>query len=103
MQPSTEELLRRLLAGIERELPQAIALRQRLHAQPELAHAEHQTADAVARELPVAPAPAAGTGLIARVGPAGRAPRAVRAEPDGPPLQERTGAASSAAAGVLHA
>jgi amidohydrolase len=103
MQPSTEELLRRLLAGIEGELPRAIALRQRLHAQPELAHAEHQTADAVAQELPVAPEPAAGTGLIARVGPAGGAAVAVRAELDGLPVQERTGAAFSAAGDVMHA
>ena len=58
---STDELLERLLAGIERELPGAVALRRRLHSQPELAHAEIRTAATVAEELPVACAMAAGT------------------------------------------
>ena len=48
-------------------------------------------------------APAAGTGLIARVGPAGGPAVAVRAELDGLPVQERTGAPFSAAGGVMHA
>ncbi len=108
MPPSTETLLRQLLAGIERELAAAVALRHRLHAHPELAHAEERTAAAVARELPVACATVAGTGLIARVGPASdrssaSAPVAVRAELDGLPVQERTGACFSATGGAMHA
>jgi amidohydrolase len=103
MQPSTEELLGLLLEGVERQLPAAVALRHRLHARPELAHAEVQTAATLAQELPVASVPAAGTGLIARVGTAGLHSVAVRAELDGLPVQERTGAGFSAGGGVMHA
>jgi amidohydrolase len=105
--PPIEALLERLLAGIERELPAAITLRQQLHSQPELAHAEERTAVAVAQALPVACATVAGTGRIARVGPAGGAAAApavaVRAELDGLPIEERTGAPFSARGAAMHA
>jgi amidohydrolase len=108
MPPSTDSaLLQRMLDGVERELPRAVALRQRLHAHPELAHMEHETAASVAAELPVSAEGVAGTGLLAHIGDAaarnGIAPIAVRAELDGLPLQERTGAAFSARGGVMHA
>jgi len=102
MQPSTERTLGSLLEGIERELPRAVALRHRLHADPELAHAEQRTAAAVASELPVDAHAAAGTGLIARVGPAGAAV-AVRAELDGLPVRELTGAPWAAGGETMHA
>jgi amidohydrolase len=101
--PETTELLGRLLEGIERELPRAVELRHRLHAQPELAHAEENTAAAVAEELPVACATVAGTGRIAHVGPVDGAAVAVRAELDGLPIEERTGAPFSATGGTAHA
>ncbi len=100
---STEELLERLLAGIERELPAAVDLRHRLHAQPELAHEEKLTAAAVAKELPVDSATVAGTGLLARVGPADAPAVAVRAELDGLPVAENTEAPYRASGGVMHA
>jgi amidohydrolase len=129
---SPQDLLAALLTGVERELPRAVALRRRLHERPELAHEERWTAAAVAQELPVAAEPTAGTGLIARIGPAPAAGRgggrgrdagvgqdgsvgsagidatrglaiAVRAELDGLPLQERTGAAFSARGETMHA
>jgi amidohydrolase len=135
MPTSTDQLLPRLLDGIDRELAHAVELRHRLHADPELAHAEQRTAASIARELPVACQPAAGTGLIAVVGegrgggtggaPAGAggtgraggtgtgagaeaggalvAPVAVRAELDGLPVRERTGATFSASGEVMHA
>ncbi|HTA12327.1 MAG TPA: M20 family metallopeptidase [Solirubrobacteraceae bacterium] len=126
MPTSTDELLSQLLEGIERELPRAVALRHRLHADPELAHGEQRTAAAIAAELPVACQRAAGTGLIAIVGdgadPGGGrpgdpsapgvdadrggtppAPVAVRAELDGLPVRERTGAAFAASGEVMHA
>lgn len=96
-------LLAQLLAGIERELPRAVALRHRLHADPELAHAERQTAAAVSAELPVAPARSAETGLLVRVGPASGAPVAVRAELDGLPIEERTGVSFTARGQTMHA
>jgi amidohydrolase len=103
MPASTEELLNRLLAGIERELPYAIELRHRLHAEPELAHAEERTAAAVAQALPVHSTVASGTGRIARVGPAQGDAVAVRAELDGLPVRERTGVSFSATGGAMHA
>ncbi len=104
MHTSTDpsSLLPRLLAGIDRELELAVALRHRLHALPELAHAELQTAAAVCNELPVACAPAAGTGQIARVGE-GEHPIAVRCELDGLPMREHTHAPFSATGDVMHA
>jgi amidohydrolase len=109
MPPSTEAAdaspvtLTRLLGAIERELPRAVELRHRLHAHPELAHAEHETSAAIAAELPVACERVAGTGLIARVGPADGAAVAVRAELDGLPIAERTGAPFSATGATMHA
>jgi amidohydrolase len=103
MPRSTESLLGRLLEGIERELPRAVELRHRLHARPELAHGEEWTAQAVAQELPVPCTTVAGTGRIARVGPGAGAPVAVRAELDGLPIEERTGAPFSATGNAMHA
>jgi amidohydrolase len=105
------ELLGTLLAGIERELPAAVALRHSLHAHPELAHAEEWTAAAVAAALPVACTTVAGTGRLAWIGPTdgptdGPAEGpvvAVRAELDGLPIQERTGAPFSATGTTMHA
>ena len=100
-------LLGALLAGIERELPHAIELRHRLHARPQLAHAEQWTAATVARELPVACETVAGTGLIATIDPARGSTAgpavAIRAELDGLPVAERTGAPFSASGATMHA
>ncbi|MGA2320349.1 MAG: M20 family metallopeptidase [Solirubrobacteraceae bacterium] len=103
MQRSTDKPLAELLAAVEHELPRAIALRHRLHAQPELAHAEGQTAATVAAELPVPCTTVAGTGRIARVGRGERPAVAVRAELDGLPISERTGAFFRAQGEVMHA
>ncbi len=111
MRPSTDDgppvadqpLLANLLDAIERELPRAVQLRHRLHEQPELAHAEHRTATLVAAEMPVECESVAGTGLLARVGAADGAPVAVRAELDGLPVRERTGAPFSASGETMHA
>jgi amidohydrolase len=105
MPPSTDSelLLDRLLAGIESELAAAVELRRRLHADPELAHAEHRTAATLARELPVESRAAAGTGVLARVGSATGPAVAVRAELDGLPIDERSGAPYRASDGLMHA
>jgi amidohydrolase len=96
---STEELLE----AVERELPRAVALRHRLHAEPELAHAEQITAAAVESELSLPCEPVAGTGRVALVAGQGGAPVAIRAELDGLPLRERTGASFSAQGETMHA
>ncbi len=110
-----DALLGRLLEAIERELPRAVELRRRLHADPELAHAEQRTAASVAAELPVACKTVAGTGLFARIGHGaggpgaasppspGAAPVAVRAELDALPIKERTGAPFAASGEAMHA
>jgi amidohydrolase len=103
MPRSIKSVLAHLLEQLEHEQENAVALRRVLHAQPELAHAEHETAARIARELPVESSAAAGTGLIARVGPSHGAPIAVRAELDGLPVQERTRAPFSASGAVMHA
>jgi amidohydrolase len=103
MPASTDELLARLLDGIAREEQRALELRRRLHAQPELAHAEYATAEAIAAELPVASVTDAGTGRLARIGPGDRAPVAVRAELDALPIRERTDAPFSARGEAMHA
>lgn len=102
MPPSTD-LPARLLSGLERELPRALELRHRLHAQPELAHAEHQTAASVAAELPVTSTTVAGTGLAALIADSPVAPIVVRAELDGLPIRERTSAPFSANRETMHA
>jgi amidohydrolase len=107
-QSTDDALLQCLLDGIERELPRAVALRHRLHSQPELAHMEQETATSVTAELPVSAQRIAGTGLLARVGADGSDGAsarmiAVRAELDGLPIEERTGAAFTARGGVMHA
>src|SRR5438132_8805297 len=91
MRRSTDATLSRLLSGIERELPHAVELRHRLHRHPELSHAEDWTAATIAQELPVESVVAAGTGRLARIGPAAGPLIGVRAELDGLPLAERTG------------
>jgi amidohydrolase len=92
-----------LLAAIERELPRAVELRRRLHSRPELAHAEHETAAAIEAALPVECATVAGTGRLALVGREGTAPVAVRAELDGLPIREQTGATFAASGETMHA
>src|ERR1700685_726927 len=103
MRPSTEELLERLLSGIEHELPGAVELRHRLHSHPALAHPEQQTAATVAAELGAPSVIVAETGRMARVGPAAGAPVAVRAELDALAIAERTNAPSAAAGEAMHA
>jgi amidohydrolase len=100
-----EALATRLLAQLELELPRAVELRHRLHSAPELAHEEGPTSAAIAAELSeTATVSVAGeTGLLARVGAATGRPVAVRAELDGLPIAERTGASFSATGEAMHA
>jgi amidohydrolase len=103
-EPQAAAFVDRLVAALEPELPAAVKLRRRLHAKPELAHAEYATAEAVlaALEEP-APTRAAGTGIIARLGPAGGGAVAVRAELDAILVVEQSGAPFSARGEAMHA
>jgi amidohydrolase len=102
--PAGEALLGRLLEGIRDELPAAIALRERLHARPELAHRERETAATVLEALGADRAERfAGTGILARLGPGDRPAVAVRAELDAVAVAERTGAPFAATGKAMHA
>jgi amidohydrolase len=104
MPPSTDPLLEGLLIAVERELRGAVALRHRLHAEPELAHDEQRTAEAVEAALGVPVQTVAQTGRIAAIGPSsGARTIALRAELDGLPIRERTGAPFSASGETMHA
>lgn len=104
MRTSTElDALARLTAALDAELDGAVALRRRLHALAEPAHAETATAAAVAAALPVPATVAAGTGRLARIGDADAPAVAARAELDALPIVERTGAAFSSTTGAMHA
>ena len=93
------DLLQKLLRSLEHELPDAIKLRERLHAAAEPSHQEHATARLVAEALGAqAVERVLRTGLMARVGPPGEAV-AVRAELDALPIEEETGV-TFAATGV---
>jgi amidohydrolase len=95
-------------AHLAAALPGLIALRRRIHARPETAHAEHVTTElgrgaladrgVAARVLP------SGTGLIADI-PGGAGPRiALRADLDALPLTEESGLPfASTVPGVAHA
>jgi amidohydrolase len=98
------DLLRTLLSSLEAELPRAVALRERLHAVPEPSHGEHETARLVAEALGTRSIDRiAGTGLVARAGPADLPAAAVRAELDALPIEEETGVPFAATNGLMHA
>jgi amidohydrolase len=97
------DLLRKLLDSLGEELPQALELRERLHAVPEPSHEEQASARLLAEALGVQEVQSvACTGLLARVGPPGEAV-AVRAELDALPIEEETGASFAATNGFMHA
>jgi amidohydrolase len=96
-------LLRTLLDTLKEELPRANELRERLHRVPEPGHAERTTASLVAESLETPSIESvAGTGLLARAGPPGKAV-VVRAELDALPIEEETGAPFAATNGFMHA
>jgi amidohydrolase len=97
------DLLQKLLRSLEHELPDAIKLRERLHAVAEPSHEEHATARLVAEALGAQGVERVlRTSLMARVGPQGEAV-AVRAELDALPIKEETGVPFAATSGSMHA
>ncbi|GAA4317570.1 amidohydrolase [Actinomadura luteofluorescens] len=96
------DLAGRLFAALGEEIPQAVELRRRLHANPEPGGAEHATAERVAAFVREPGVIVAETGRLLRVGPVGPT-IAVRAELDALPINERTGVPWAARAGYMHA
>ena len=95
--------LQTLLRSLEHELPDAIRLRERLHAAAEPSHGEHATARLVTEALGAQDVEhVLRTGLMSRVGPPGEAV-AVRAELDALPIDEETGVPFAATSGSMHA
>jgi amidohydrolase len=97
-----DSLLARLLRALEDELPAGRALRERLHAAPDLSWHEEATTAAVAQAIGDPGRSVAGTGLVAVAGPATRPGIGVRAELDALPIDEATGAPFAATNGAMH-
>lgn len=97
-------LARRLLSEIEQHLPAAVALRHRLHANPDLSAHEGPTRDLMLRHLCGREVdPVADTGALVRIGADGPA-IGVRAELDALAVAETTGAPfTSTRPGSMHA
>jgi amidohydrolase len=97
------DLLQKLLRSLDGEFPRALRERERLHAIAEPSHEEHGTARILAEALGASGVERVlRTGLMARVGPPGRAV-AIRAELDALPIEEETGAPFAATNGSMHA
>jgi amidohydrolase len=98
-----DELHLKLRAAVADELPGAIALRHRLHADPRVSGDEADTAAEVVRALDAGPGEeVAGTGRVVRIGGEGPAV-ALRAELDALPITERTGAPWASRRDAMHA
>ncbi len=87
-----EDLRRDWLSALHAELPDAIALRHRLHAQPRLSGDEEDTAATIEHALGISMERLADTGRIGRVGPSEGPSVLLRAELDALPVTEATGA-----------
>lgn len=92
----------RLLDALGDELPAAVELRHRVHADPRPSGNEADTAAAVAAALGEVGVVVGGTGRLVRLGP--QPPRVVlRAELDALPIEERTGVPWASRNGCMHA
>jgi amidohydrolase len=100
--PDTALLVAPWDAALAAELEDAVELRHRLHADPEVSGSEHRTAELVAAAIGGDAEPVAGTGLVLRIGPPGPAV-AVRAELDALPVRERTSRPWASTNGAMHA
>ncbi|MFP5345670.1 MAG: M20 family metallopeptidase [Actinomycetes bacterium] len=95
----------RLWAALEEEIPAAVALRRRLHAEPDLSGDESATRDIVIAALPAdaCVTKVAHTGAVLRIGGPGPAV-GLRGEMDALPVTERTVLPfASTRPGVMHA
>jgi amidohydrolase len=99
---STDPFLRALLAALDDEIPGAMELRRRLHAQPETSHQEVLTARAIAEALDDERCDTVGGGsVMLRLG---HGPAIfLRAEMDALPIREQTGVSFASNTGAMHA
>jgi amidohydrolase len=97
------QLLADLEARLLAELPAAIELRRRIHAEPDLGGAETRTSTLVAAELGCPDAPAVAEGRLIRIETGAGPAVALRAELDALPIAEETGVPWAAHNGAMHA
>jgi amidohydrolase len=100
---TADQLLAGYEAGLAAELPAAVELRRRIHAEPDLGGAEARTSALVATELGCADAPAVAEGRLIRVETGDGPAVALRAELDALPIAEDTGLPWAARNGAMHA
>ncbi len=93
----------RLVEATDARLSDAVALRHQLHRTPERSGAETNTCRLVCAALPCATQPVAETGAVGRLGPDSGPSVVLRAELDGLPVREATGASYAATNGYMHA
>lgn len=104
VQATIDELPRRWRLAVQQLLPEAIALRHELHAQPRLGGQETPTAERVVDWIGAGPGGVvADTGRLVRLPGRTGAAIAVRAELDGLPVREETGAPWASTNGAMHA
>ncbi len=92
-----------IAALLEDELPPAIALRHRLHADPRLSGDEDDTAEAICDAIGGDTQRIAKTGRMLRLGPPTGPTIVLRAELDGLPLHERSSVPWASRSAVMHA
>jgi amidohydrolase len=99
-----------LRAALDIELPGAVELRRRVHAEPELSGEEERTAERASAAIEAGATPGAvsvetvaDTGRLVRVGSPEGPCIAVRTELDALPLTEHTGSHDAATNGAMHA
>lgn len=85
------------------EIPEAVRLRHRIHAAPDLGGHEHRTAALVAAELGVPDAPEVAEGRLIRVDVGTGPAVALRAELDALPITEMSGLPWASRNGAMHA
>ncbi|GAA1825827.1 M20 metallopeptidase family protein [Planosporangium flavigriseum] len=86
------------------ELPAAIELRHRIHAEPRVSHDESDTARLVTEALGAPDVPSiAGAGRVVRIGPSTGPSIALRGELDALPIREETNVPWSSVNGAMHA
>jgi amidohydrolase len=92
-----------LVRLVAAELPAAVELRHRLHAEPRLSGDEDDTADAVVAAIDLPAERVATTGRLLRIGPPTGPAVVLRAELDALPLTEQSGLSWAATSDVMHA
>lgn len=96
-------LFEQLREAIKEQLPFAVDLRHKLHAQPGISGQEGPASQVIAEAIGLPTVPVAGTGFITRIGPQAGPAVAIRAELDALPITEKTSVPWASRNGAMHA